>query len=209
MCQLSLTILIASFYLLNWTWDLLGYFPRPFLKTGVTLATSHSFEIQQFTDLSSRLYPIAANWTASYPNSFRTEGKSHLLLVVSHSPFHQFVIKSLLLTLLLESVPHSTLQWVDPLQGFCCPSLQWTLMQRINLFSAGFSISCPNYLLRSNRLHASDMIENIFLNLTFQHFSSSESFCGFILILLEFMFFSLLLHGCSFGLRNLHAHISL
>lgn len=95
MCQLSLTILIASFHLLNWTWDSLGYFPGPSLKTGVTLATSHSFEIQQFTDLGSRLYPIATSRTASYPNSFRTEDKSHLLLVVSQYPFHQSAIKSL------------------------------------------------------------------------------------------------------------------
>lgn len=209
MCQLSLTILIASFHLLNWTWDSLGYFPRPFLKTGVTLATSHSFEIQQFTDLSSRLYPIATSWTASYPNSFRTEDKSHLLLVVSHYPFHQSVIKSLPLTLLLESVPHSTLQWADPLQEFCCPPLQWTLMQRINLFSAVFSTLCLYCLLRSARLHASGMLENIFLDLRFQHFSSSKSFCGFIFILSEFMFFSLLLHGCNFGWWHLHAEVSL
>lgn len=72
--------------------------------------------------------------------------------MVSHYPFHQSVIKSLPLTLLLESVPHSTLQWADPLQEFCCPPLQWTLMQRINLFSAVFSTLCPNYLLRSDRL---------------------------------------------------------
>lgn len=209
MCQLSLTILIASFYLLNWTWDSLGYFPRPFLKTGVTLATSHSFEIQQFTDLSSRLYPIATSWTASYPNSFRTEDKSHLLLVVSHYPFHQSVIKSLPRTLLLESVSNSTLQWADPLQEFCCPPLQWKLMKRINLFSAVFSTLCPNYFLRSDRLHAYGMLENIFLDLIFQHFSSSKSFWGFIFILLEFMFFSLLLCGCSFGWRNLHSQVSL
>lgn len=208
MCQLSPTILIASFHLLNWTWDSLGYFPRPFLKTGVTLATSHSFEIQQFTDLSSRLYPIATSRTASYPNSFRTEYKSHLLLVVSHYPFHQSVIKSLPLTLLLESVPHSTLQWADPLQEFCCSPLQWTLMQRINLFSAVFSTLCPKCLLRSARLRPSGMLENIFLDIIFQHFSPSKSFCGFIFIL-SFMFFSPLLHGCNFGWCNLHAQISL
>lgn len=209
MWQLSLTIFIASFHLLNWTWDSLGYFPRPFLKTGVTLATSHSFEIQQFTDLGSRLYPIAASRTASYPNSFRTEDKSHLLLVVSHYPFHQSAIKSLPQTLLLESVPHSTLQWADPLQGFCCPPLQWKLMKRINVFSAVFSTLCPNYLLRSDRLHVYGMLESIFLDLTFQHFSSSKSFCGFIFILLEFVFFSLLLRGCNFGWSNLHSQVSL
>lgn len=137
-CQLSLTILIAFFHLLNWTWGLLGSFPRPFLKPGVTLATSHSFEIQQFTDLSSRLYPIATSWTASYPNSFRTEGKSHLLLVVSLYPFHQSVIKSLPLTLQLESVPHSTLQWADPLQEFGCPPLQWHWCKELICFLQSF-----------------------------------------------------------------------
>ena len=107
MCQLTLTILIASFRLLNWTWDSLGFFPGPFLKTGVTLATSHSSAIQQFTDLSSRLHPAATSSAASYPNSFSVEDECHLLLVVSYNPFPQFVRQSLLLTLLLESAPQT------------------------------------------------------------------------------------------------------
>lgn len=107
MCQLSLTILTASFRLLNWTWDLLGYFPGPSLQTGVTLATSHSSATQQFTDLGSTLCPVATSSAASYPNSIRVEEESHLFLLVSYYPFHQFVKISLPPTLPLESVPQT------------------------------------------------------------------------------------------------------
>lgn len=115
MCQVILTILIAFFRLLNWTWDSLGYFPGPFLKTGVTLATSHSSALQQCTDLGSRLHPGATSLAASYPYSFRVEDGSRLLLVASYYPFHQFVIKSLPLTLPLESVPQTHPRGEQPL----------------------------------------------------------------------------------------------
>lgn len=101
----------------------------------------------------------------------------------------------------------SPLRWAGPLQGFGCPPLQWTSMQRIHLIFFLWSfLSC--YFFEILVLWQAPHFWYVWKYILSSVLSVSSSKC-FHGLCSEFMFFSVFLSGYNFGLIILHENLRL